>query len=242
MDRSKRFHKGLRHYSKVSNSLYENFFGENDHDRRNRSGELGSFLNSMGYNSSEILASADTVFLGCSNTFGYGLEPRHIWSSLLSKDIFPDSSCHNLGLNGASIEEIVFNVFNYFNIYGNPKTILFLIPELYRGLDDGVNSQIRAYQFYSMLETYCKKNNILLLSTTWSHESPTLESTNDFMSDKFESFFKIDLTEYQRLVYDYCNEHKDEKDLILASDGVHLGKAQHHAYYKLFKKQITERL
>lgn len=209
-----------------------------DHDFRDNNSIEGKRLNTLGYRCDEFSEPSEILFGGCSNTFGYSLDPEYSWPSLVHQNKFKQSPFHSLGMNGASTIEIIFNVFNYFKNVGNPKIVCLLLPELYRGYDEGDLAEKRSHQFYSMLDIYCKSNNIKLIAMSWDYKVNGRYSTNDFFVDKFESFYNIDLTAFDEMVYNYHKENKNEEDVLVAKDRVHLGKAQHYVLSKLFLNNI----
>lgn len=86
--------------------------------------------NSFGYRGGEWLGQADVLALGCSMTYGVGIPMDGSWPAILSKII--NKNVRNLSQPGASINEIVAKAFKYFEIFGNPKTIVCLLPDPYR--------------------------------------------------------------------------------------------------------------
>lgn len=86
--------------------------------------------NSFGYRSPEFAKNVDTIFAGCSYTYGLGLPEEARWTELLSNKM--NSSFVNLGIPGASVSTIVSEVMHYCKVYGNPKNIFCLFPELTR--------------------------------------------------------------------------------------------------------------
>ena len=171
------------------------------------------------------------LFNGCSNTFGLGLYKNEMWSKIVYDKINSNSGYFNLSVPGTGIIDQITNFFKYFNIYGNPNVIFFNIPNLERFYtyknNVVINSeydnkslpilQLISYQYYLMLEQYCKSHNIKLFSFSWSLE------TENFMSFYFkDTFYKIHNNNMYEKIYEYKN--KSNKDfLITARDGSHFG-------------------
>jgi hypothetical protein len=150
-------------------------------------------VNSFGYRSDEFKndhGGVHLLFSGCSNTFGIGLKKEECWSwktyqKITEKNI--TSGYFNLGSPGASIQEIIINLFKYFKNYGNPNYIFLNLPNhtrffLYNqennkflptvnDFDNYNSARLINYQYYLMLEQYCNSNNIKLYSLSWDHEN-----------------------------------------------------------------------
>jgi hypothetical protein len=171
------------------------------------------------------------LFNGCSNTFGLGLYKNEMWSKIVYDKINHNSGYFNLSVPGTGIIDQIVNFFKYFNTYGNPDVIFFNIPNLERFYtyenNVVINSeydrdslpilQLISYQYYLMLEQYCKSNNINLFSFSWSPE------TEKFMSFYFKNtFYKINNKDMYEKIYQYKNK-SNEDFLIVARDGDHFG-------------------
>lgn len=81
--------------------------------------------NSYGYRCNEF-KNQEIVFLGCSNTYGMGLEINHTWPYLLSEKLGIDYI--NLGKGGDSAQAQVIKAFQFFKEFYNPKYIFALLP------------------------------------------------------------------------------------------------------------------
>lgn len=203
------------------------------------------FINIDGYRSDNFKENTekDIVFLGCSQTFGVGVAQKFIWPKLVLDSIAPNNNLNNLSLVSGSIEEIVYNFFKYCNIYNNPGTVFFLMPNLHRGFEPVLElAQLRSIQFYQILEIYCKMNNINLISSTWEIKSAdeNHESLNDFFSGMFDTFYKIDKQEYAQDINDFMEKNTHEKYLLVARDKKHMGIAMHHATAKFMTKKYHD--
>jgi hypothetical protein len=172
-----------------------------------------------------------TLFSGCSNTFGIGLNKNEMWSHKLLSKINNNSGYFNLSVIGSSIINQIADIFKYFNTYGNPNVIFFNMPNLNRFYYYKNNFQknghfnkeskpvlkILVYQYYLMLEQYCNLNNIQLYCFSWNEE------TQNFMSKHFQkTFYVINNDELLSFVYDYKETTKDEF-AFLARDNFHFG-------------------
>lgn len=89
-------------------------------------------LNSLGYRSKEFFGSPEMIAAGCSMTFGEGVPDEGRWGDFLSKMLGVSNSYINLGIRGASVGQIVLNVFAYIEKYGKPKYLFCVFPNLER--------------------------------------------------------------------------------------------------------------
>jgi hypothetical protein len=87
-------------------------------------------LNSLGYRSAEFDTNINTVFSGCSFTYGMGLKEESLWTEILGSKI--GGSHVNLGLPGKSVSSIINNLYSYFREYGIPKNVFCLFPDFIR--------------------------------------------------------------------------------------------------------------
>lgn len=236
-------------YVFLDDNLYKNLI-ENDMNKnviklnqKQRIESYDDFINSEGYRSDNFKKNTkdDVLFLGCSQTFGLGIYLEDLWAKKVQQKIDPNINFNNLGLIGISIEEIVYNAFKYFNKYGNPGTIFFLLPNIVRGLNLGNELSItRCFQFYHLLEIYCELNSIKLISTTWDIFDKKNYDTNNLFSKYFNTFYKIDLEEYEKLVNDFINKNPNLPFLLKARDGIHMGTAQNSVIADFFVSRYLE--
>ena len=83
-------------------------------------------LNSYGYRTKEFIFNEDLLALGCSQTFGWGVDKEEPWPEIISNNF--NISVTNLSLPGDSVMGQVLRAFEYFKIYGNPKKIVGVFP------------------------------------------------------------------------------------------------------------------
>lgn len=76
-------------------------------------------------------ASSNYLFSGCSNTFGLGLPIEATWGYQLNQSLSGEKFL-NLAVSGSSYKEILLNLYKYINLFGKPKTIFLLLPDLNR--------------------------------------------------------------------------------------------------------------
>ncbi len=181
------------------------------------------------------------LFNGCSVTSGVGLLYEEIWAKLLYNRILQDNECsgfYNIAVGGTSHFTQVANFFKYFKKYGNPDIIFYQVTSLNRfynfsnedntkfvdSLYDEQSQNILnivAFQYYYMLEQYCKANGIRLISFTWH------EPTQNFFAGKFDTFFTVDKQKVLNFVFDYEKNNPGDSYAVNARDGKHLGTGYH---------------
>lgn len=87
-------------------------------------------LNSHTFRSAEFHPNTETIFAGCSHTFGVGIDEEFMWSNRVSKHFNFDSV--NMGFIGGSVGTIVKNILAYVRKYGLVKNIFCLFPPFVR--------------------------------------------------------------------------------------------------------------
>jgi hypothetical protein len=145
----------------------------------------------------------------------------------------------------------VFDLFRYFNEYGNPDFIFFNMPDISRFyaintnndicdafyLDEsGFNQIIEVlnYQYYTMLHQYCKSNNIKLISFSWVNiEDEFDESFKKNNINTFDTFYQTDIKEIKKFIKQYKNNNKHIDFMEMSRDGVHQG-VGYHEYWANF--------
>ena len=197
------------------------------------------------------------LFSGCSYTLGHGMEYEKVWSKLLYNNIsnsFNTSGYFNLGVGGASLMECVSLIFKYCKTYGNPNVIFLNIPDFVRfysidedkirfsfliNKDDKVLNLL-AYQYYFMLDLYCKSNNIKLYSFSWAPcEDKEYLGIENSKINNFSTYHKYNLSDVDSFVKKYLYENDNAK--LMADDNEHLGEAYHQYWYDfIYKKYIND--
>lgn len=131
----------LKDYPKLLDAIYYNDFIEYDINEINdkeknylqtnlvlEKSDLG--FNSNGFRSPEFTDDVEFLVSGCSVTFGIGLPREKIWHEMLLNKI--EYSYASVAFEGDSIGGQIQKIFSYINKYGNPKTILMLLPDFNR--------------------------------------------------------------------------------------------------------------
>ena len=198
------------------------------------------------------------LFLGCSNTYGVGLKKEEVWAYRVYNKINEaesSSGYFNIAVGGNNIINSILNIFKYCKKFGNPDTIFINLPCHSRFFDfqkETMTYKIKSYNdfyenyyinkltiynYYFMLEQYCKTNNIKLFSFTWNlydkyyfnrNKKIFIKSTNEtFKEYNFETFYYIEedvlnnalfllKQKYNNLFFDTARDKKHR------GNGIHL--------------------
>lgn len=99
---------------------------------RLRGGKVEYDLNSYGYRSAEFIKSPKMIAAGCSMTYGEGVPEEARWGNFLAEKLDASKNYVNLGIRGASVGQIVLNIFAYIEKYGKPEYLFCVFPNLER--------------------------------------------------------------------------------------------------------------
>jgi hypothetical protein len=232
-------------YSKnPTDAFTEDFYAHNKDEKD---------INFFGFRSDEFTKvhnGKHIVFSGCSNTFGVGLKKEEGWAWKTYQKIIEKENCSgffNLGAGGTGIAHMVINIFKYCKKYGNPEVVFinlsnqnrsFHYLEEIRGYSLKFNDKDRYddiklynYQYYFMLEQYCKSNNIQLYSFTWDTNGSVNykkwkvieETTNHLFKEYgFKTFYHYD---FEKMVNDlnYLQSQVYDEFFMIARDNMHQG-------------------
>lgn len=101
-------------------------------------GTVSYSYNSSGFRSDEFKSNHGgrnhVLFVGCSETEGYGANLGEFWSSIIYESINKEtaSGFFNLGRGGWGWEKIIANSTIYFEKYGIPKYMFVMLPNISR--------------------------------------------------------------------------------------------------------------
>ena len=255
---------------KVKNNVpnfYEKDGKHNDYLKKYNLDILKEEINEFGFRSDEFIENHNkfhVVFSGCSNTWGTGIVKEELWSYKTYKLISQNKECSgyfNLGILGTSPASIIINLFKYFKRYGNPNAIFINFPDTlrffcYNNLNEKYydafykkDSQkilnLINFNYYLMLEQYCKSNNIQLYSFSWTETKQFFLFPHEVLEvpfDLFETYYNIKSKD----IYDNLNKDKkldkDNEFLEFARDKMHPGTSFHNywsnfIYDKYIKNQ-----
>ena len=234
-------------------------------------GKINKDINSFGYRCDEFINLHDKkhiVFAGCSVTWGIGLNLNEIWSYKIYEKINNQYGCSgyfNLAFPGSSIQTQIISLFKYFKKFGNPDVVFINFPDIYRYYNYSIknnkiidalydyNSEkilsLISYQYYFMLDEYCRTNKIKLFSFTWfkkdleiDGESLTGNGLEKHPFDNFNFFYKINENDLYNYVFDKIKNNKDNKYMEFARDGEHYGIAYHDYWADFIYNKYLESL
>ena len=217
-------------------------------------------INNYGYRSDNIDpedVSENFLFSGCSYTFGIGLPLESIWAHQINTEL-GGSKFINLGINSGSYKTIVFDIFTYIRMFGKPKGVFILFPNMERhisftedkslfvrvyrnpqGRDDMqkclevIPEDVNMFEFYQtvmMLEDYLMQLDIPLVWTTWDGElNKRIGLTEGFRNYvNLDNFEIFSNTESMKKPEKFNNEYWEK-----ARDFAHPGTKNHIYYAKL---------
>jgi hypothetical protein len=217
-------------------------------------------INSHGFRCDEftnIHEKKHILFSGCSNTYGVGLKKEEIWPYKVYEKINKEEGCSgyfNIALGGNNIIQCIINIFKYCKKFGNPNAIFINFPHYERFFDfkEDENeykitmnesfyhnyyiNKLTVYNYYFILEEYCKTNNIKLFSFTWDLINKHLlsknikryyNSTNDnFKEYNFKTFYFINVNNLNNNLFLLKNKY-DNEFFDTARDKKHRGTGIH---------------
>ena len=209
-------------------------------------------LNSFDFKGDEFTQNHNgkhIVFTGCSVTWGTGLLNDEVWANKLYKKINEVEKCSgyfNLSFPGTGLAHQVFTLFKYFKEYGNPDYIFYNIPDMCRfyyynedveKIGDAFFSfkdkkgyeilKLISFQYYLMLDQYCKTNDIKLYSFTWTNTIKNNQLLSENTIKDFDTFNNFDIEELDQFIIKYRDLNKNDKYSIIARDNDHFGTAYH---------------
>ena len=90
-------------------------------------------LNSNKFRCGELEKNnANSIFVGCSETFGSGGSIENCWSYMVYQKLKDKKPFVNLGVPGSGWSESIYNIFVYISNYGVPKNIFMMLPNIER--------------------------------------------------------------------------------------------------------------
>jgi hypothetical protein len=150
--------------------------------------DISYSFNEFGFRSDSFSKdNNEFLFAGCSHTFGVGLPKNIIWASRLN-EILGGKKFLNIGMPGASIDLICYNVMRYIERFGKPKGVFILFPDFYRKLiiydqkiltkfaaarDSGLTAEeieeniLKSFMHIKNLELFCNALDIPLVYSSW---------------------------------------------------------------------------
>jgi len=217
-------------------------------------------FNSFGYRSDEFIKEhfhEHILFVGCSITYGVGLEKEKTWPDILYKKISKEkklSGYFNLSVPGSSIFDQVFRIFKYFKEFGHPKHLFLNIPEamrfylnedkiIYNAIYDNYEYNLLSllgYQYYLMLDSYCKTNKINLYCFSNTNQETKL-SFDEILSTNFDTYYANNQDKKWQYIFNYHINKKEDKNWDKAKDEKHPGTGYHLYWANFIYKKYKER-
>jgi hypothetical protein len=119
-------------------------------------------LNTDGFFGDDFVENSDIIALGCSITAGVGVQTKYSWPQIIKERT--GMSVNHLGLLGGSIQQLVTLVIDFMAIYGKPKHLLFLAPDITRQWVFDYNYPFRhRYEFDESLGDFlCYDKNVTM--------------------------------------------------------------------------------
>jgi hypothetical protein len=221
-------------------------------------------LNFRSDNFKKIHDGKHIVFTGCSNTWGTGLKKEEVWSYKTYEKISKEITCSgyfNLGILGSSASSQIINLFKYFNEYGNPDIVFVNFPDVLRFYayhdktkiffdsfyqkESKEMLELITFQYYLMLEQYCKSNNIKLYSFSWINSEQKVPGGHlvfEVPLSSFDTYYQIDKNNTEKYIEQYKKNNPTQEFIDFARDDEHPG-IGHHEYwsdfiYSIYKKDL----
>jgi hypothetical protein len=217
-------------------------------------------LNSDELRSDEFTSEHDgkhVLFAGCSMTAGEGIPEQFLWTRKLYNKLAEEqklSGYFNVAFPGATIMEVIIQVFKYIGKYGNPELIFINFPDMDREyvkvssidikeIDDDpiANVDVSKINYliigmFFALSQYCKSQGIKLYPFSWSTRrmSERFDHFDGDPRDRFDGFKFFDEEELGHHCHEYTKIDKADiwqEYYYQAFDESHAGIALQDFYY-----------
>jgi len=119
---------------------------------------------------------------GCSVTFGMALPEKHIWPTLLTKEIKTNKkkNLYNISVCGIDTFQLINNFYTFINLFGIPNIYFMIVPPIYRFTHMyNKNERINTYQ------------NVAWLPDKNAIEDCMINNENKYMIDIFYNISAI---------------------------------------------------
>jgi hypothetical protein len=194
------------------------------------------------------------LFAGCSITANCGISSwskiQYSWSRMIFNNLSygnKNASYINISISGASVIEIIINVFKYLHKYKKPEKIFLLLPPSGRNSVEYAKTEesatVMTYSMYFILDKYCKQNGIDLIASSWDSYVDgvnhffvkNLEGNIETILKDFNTFYPMDKKLIAKSVFN------NRRLQLVGDDDSHPGPAIHVAYFNFFNKIIKEK-
>jgi len=194
----------------------------------------------------------NVVILGCSHTWGVGLEPDETWAHRVSQHNTSRLRYFNLGQPGASPDTVVRILYSCEKVI-NPKIIIVMWPEASRR-ERLVHYPMNLHHTSEYLkhETHeTDKNNFLkcvffLEKYAEKNQCKTIHCfSDDYIEFRTKDNSPLVLEDTLRKCYPYWDkfEHRElDPKPSRARDGIHFGIPNHKRFAELFLQRFGQKL
>lgn len=221
-------------------------------------------INSHGLRSDEFKKYHDgmhLLFAGCSNTFGLGNFIEDVWAHKVYSEISKNnktSGYFNIGSPGATVSEILYQIFIYCSHYGYPDFVFINFPDYYREylailniydaqkipesqtLNRVMIARNICMQYLSLLSNL-ELNGTKIIAATWDLDYMKTKEVD--ARNYFPDLIAINNDELANHCLKYQEENSEHllKDyFILSFDEDHPGVAVHDFWYQTMYNKYKE--
>lgn len=214
-------------------------------------------LNSYGLRSDEFSTShkgAHVLFAGCSQTFGVGTRLEDLWAYRLynkMSETKKTSGFFNISVPGASITQIIYQIFYYFKKFGYPDYLFVNFPDFNREISSLFTGNTAKKDLdleisrslvlkYKMLKNICNDHGIFVYEMSWySADWPNMLGNQDLKKYFSEVYFPSNKEMFDHVAkYTTDSPQKEmHRYFNVALDGRHQGIAYQDFWYnKMYQK------
>lgn len=229
-------------------------------------------LNNYGYRCDDfnnIDSQNNFLFSGCSNTFGTGIPYNGSWAYQLNKNLGGEKF-FNLAINGSSSKLLIYELYEYIQLFGKPKAIFILFPGidrfnnfipvrrgiykheistfLYTNKLDSELSMIMNFYFFfydfinliKIFESYCNNLNIKLFWSTWNSDLHKAITNINTVKNYFSIVENNGEILFDIMQKEYLIPKELNNEYWTKSRDIHPSIMDHHFYYKVFEKEYKK--
>jgi hypothetical protein len=146
-------------------------------------------------NFSKETAQENFLFAGCSYTYGTGLPYQHTWAYKLNKDLNGENF-YNVGMPARNFQVIINDIYTYIRLFGKPKTIFLLLPDLKRDHVVRLETNLEQGDYYEVYP---------IVSMSFNSKDPEKESYNK----KDHKYLNM-----EKVYYDFYNTMSQLEDYL----------------------------
>jgi hypothetical protein len=146
-------------------------------------------------NFSKETAQENFLFAGCSYTYGTGLPYQHTWAYKLNKDLNGENF-YNVGMPARNFQVIINDIYTYIRLFGKPKTIFLLLPDLKRDHVVRLETNLEQGDYYEVYP---------IVSMSFNSKDPENQSSNK----KDHQYLNM-----EKVYYDFYNTMSQLEDYL----------------------------